>query len=97
MGIMIVTQLEKCFIYHLILDKCGRPTALQPKIINGKSATRGAWPWQVAIYSISTDATGTFVCGGSLINPLWFVSAAHCFNKNPNAKDYFVVLGDYDR
>jgi len=44
-----------------------------PYIINGQWATRGAWPWQIMLIS-----NRAFVCGGSLINNRWVVTAAHC-------------------
>lgn len=48
-------------------------------IVGGTVAAPGAWPWQVAI--IDPDAPNTYLgqyCGGSLIDPEWVVTAAHC-------------------
>jgi len=72
--------------------KCGRPLYLQSKVIGGKNAQQGSWPWQVAIYR----SNGNMICGGSLINIFWVITAAHCFqDKNPDG--YYVVLGEHDR
>ncbi|XP_039444677.1 collagenase-like [Culex pipiens pallens] len=50
------------------------------KVINGKTAETGQFPWQVSIRA-ALDRSVT-VCGGSLIAPQWILTAAHC------AKDY---------
>uniref|UniRef100_A0A8C6TG95 Peptidase S1 domain-containing protein n=1 Tax=Neogobius melanostomus TaxID=47308 RepID=A0A8C6TG95_9GOBI len=43
----------------------------------GQAAPEGAWPWQVSIHR-----GGGHICGGSLINNLWVLSAAHCFQRS---------------
>lgn len=45
-------------------------------VVGGTVATRGQWPWMV---KISMDET--FNCGGSLISPLWVLTAGHCVYK----------------
>jgi secreted trypsin-like serine protease len=51
----------------------------QTRIIGGQDAPRGAWPWMAALISASdaNPADGAF-CGGTLIDPYWVVTAAHC-------------------
>jgi secreted trypsin-like serine protease len=43
-------------------------TTASPRIIGGEEAQLGDWPWMVYIGG----------CGGTLIHPLWILSAAHC-------------------
>ncbi|XP_056617605.1 trypsin-2-like [Triplophysa dalaica] len=43
------------------------------KIVGGYECQRNSQPWQVSLNS------GYHFCGGSLINNLWVVSAAHCY------------------
>lgn len=49
---------------------------LTPRIVNGQSAAPKQFPHQALVF-INT-LQGTFQCGGSLISPLWVLSAAHC-------------------
>lgn len=49
-----------------------------PTIVGGVPAASGAWPWQVQL-SIATSQ-GTFLCGGSLIDAQWVLTAAHCIS-----------------
>uniref|UniRef100_A0A3Q2ZN42 Zgc:100868 n=1 Tax=Kryptolebias marmoratus TaxID=37003 RepID=A0A3Q2ZN42_KRYMA len=55
---------------HLSSD-CGQPP-LNTRIVGGQDALAGSWPWQVSL-----QKTKHF-CGGSLINNLWVLTAAHC-------------------
>ncbi|XP_067235093.1 trypsin I-P1-like [Chanodichthys erythropterus] len=66
------------------LDVCGR-APLSVGIVGGEDATAGAWPWQVRIHARSA------LCGGTLINKDWVLSAAHCFNNvsDPNTVMFF--------
>ncbi|XP_004690245.1 PREDICTED: chymotrypsinogen B-like [Condylura cristata] len=58
---------------------CGVP-AIPPvvsgiqRIVSGKDVRPGSWPWQVSLQ----DSKGKHMCGGSLINKDWVVTAAHC-------------------
>ena len=41
--------------------------------MGGYKAKPGDWGWQVLI-----KKNNDFICGGSLINDLWIITAAHC-------------------
>ncbi|XP_042146607.1 chymotrypsinogen B-like, partial [Ixodes scapularis] len=58
------------------------------RIINGTEAPPEHWPWVVGIY----DSTDTLVCGGSLINEEYVVTAEHCF-ANKDACEFSIRLG----
>jgi secreted trypsin-like serine protease len=50
-----------------------------PQIVGGNLAGPAEYPWQVALVNagMSNPWSGQF-CGGSLIDPRWVVTAAHC-------------------
>ncbi|XP_078357588.1 complement C2-like [Oculina patagonica] len=64
------------------------------RIVGGREAKPGAWPWQAAVFVKSN-----FRCGGALIKENWVVTVAHCFyyDGKVEAKDVTVVLGEHER
>jgi len=46
------------------------------RVVNGEEADISSYPWQVAL-RLSSDPDGVF-CGGTIIDPNWVVTAAHC-------------------
>uniref|UniRef100_A0A7M5X8Q4 Peptidase S1 domain-containing protein n=2 Tax=Clytia hemisphaerica TaxID=252671 RepID=A0A7M5X8Q4_9CNID len=73
------------------LPGCGRPQIAISRVIGGKDAKAHSWPWQIGLHR-----SGEFMCGGSLINQQWVVTAAHCvFGRE--AFRFQVKLGDHNR
>ena len=74
----------------------GAADAHQPQIVGGKEADPGAWPWQVAILRAAIDNNwNAQYCGGSLIDPYWVLTAAHCVADVPPT-DIEVGIGIHD-
>jgi len=72
---------------------CGRPQIQGIRVIAGKDAVRGSWPWQILMLWNSQAS-----CGGSLVSPNWVVTAAHCVYGDENTPSIFSVkTGEYDR
>jgi hypothetical protein len=75
-------------------SNCGYRNALfikqseQLKIVGGRAARRGDWGWQIQL-----RRNGNFLCGGSLINSQWIVTASHCIEGYLNPSSYSVTLG----
>nr|XP_025864701.1 coagulation factor VII isoform X2 [Vulpes vulpes] len=63
----------------------------QGRIVGGKVCPKGECPWQAAV-----KVDGKLLCGGTLIDTAWVVSAAHCFERIKNWKNLTVVLGEHD-
>ncbi|XP_033625749.1 suppressor of tumorigenicity 14 protein-like [Asterias rubens] len=81
-----------CPVNH---PSCGLPVVNSDfasiNIVGGGPATPGAWPWQVQVRKLSYGR----VCGATLINTMWAVSAAHCFAPEPLPTSYRLILGRY--
>lgn len=60
------------FASGICVSVCGI-APLNPKIVGGADAAPGSWPWQVNL-----QLYGKHLCGGSLINKEWVLTAAHC-------------------
>ncbi len=56
--------------------------------MGGEEAPRHSWPWQVSL-----QFNGGHICGASLINQNWVVSAAHCVDGSDDPYRYSLLLG----
>ncbi|XP_008059784.1 serine protease 38 [Carlito syrichta] len=69
---------------------CGR-RGLEGKVMGGSPAPEAMWPWQVSVHY-----AGYHVCGGSILNEYWVLSAAHCFGRDKIIHLYDVYVGLVD-
>jgi secreted trypsin-like serine protease len=58
----------------------GKTSEERGKIVGGVPAARGVYPFQVALFTTANGKEG-MMCGGSLINVKWVLTAAHCITK----------------
>jgi len=84
------------FAINYAKSTCGlRPLVTgttSPRIVGGTESKPGDWPWK-----ISMQRNGAHVCGGSLINDQWIITAAHCVTGNTNPTVYRIIFGLHDR
>lgn len=68
-------------------DKCGNSNT--DRIIGGKNANMGAYPWiaRIGYRIIKSKPINSkefdFICGGTLINKYNVITAAHCVTNLP--------------
>jgi len=62
------------------------------RIVGGTVCLRGDWPW-----ACSMRYRGSHICGGSLINNQWIITAAHCVSATASLSDYTWACGLHDR
>ncbi|XP_012864950.1 PREDICTED: transmembrane protease serine 4 [Dipodomys ordii] len=66
---------------------CGK-SLKSPRVVGGEEASVDSWPWQVSV-----QYNQQHVCGGSILDPLWILTAAHCFRKYLDVSNWKVRAG----
>ena len=82
-----------CYNVNLSLKGCGQRHFIS-RVVGGENAPKHSWPWQVSL-RISYGGNLVHICGGSLIDSEWVVTASHCVVKRDdtvNEPDLFTVV-----
>ncbi|NXE13857.1 TMPS4 protease, partial [Lophotis ruficrista] len=74
-------------VVSLVCSRCGE-SRRTPRVLGGSPAAIEAWPWQVSL-----QYRKEHICGGSIIDRSWVLTAAHCFKNNPIIQSWRVKMG----
>ncbi len=94
---MTTIKFASSFISIGIAALIGSQSALantqETRIIGGKEAAAGEFPWQVALLSNPNNAYQSQYCGGTLIDASWVLTAAHCVYDTPDSEPIYIAAG----
>jgi secreted trypsin-like serine protease len=68
-------------------------TGESQRMINSHDAPDDGFQYQVAIIFNGSDPLYGLHCGGTLIDPIWVLTAAHCFTQNTQNDDFQIFTG----
>lgn len=68
---------------------------ISPAIVGGVNAIPGEFPFIVSIQWVVIGIS-SHVCGGSIISPIWVLSAAHCFTETPTFGTLEILAGKHN-
>ncbi|XP_014350516.1 plasma kallikrein [Latimeria chalumnae] len=71
--------------------QCGQAVEFATRIVGGSTSSVREWPWQVSLHG--NVGSYRHMCGGSIINKNWIVTAAHCFERLKNPDDWHIYSG----
>lgn len=64
----------------------------ESRIVGGVNAIPGEFPFIVSMQWVLLTLS-THVCGGSILNAQWVLSAAHCFTETPTTGRLEIIAG----
>ena len=102
-GCPVLRQCNCCVLLNFfpLTGPCGVKrvyVSWSPLIVGGMYAKAGEWPWQVQLGYFDISESIPHICGASILDHYWIVTAAHCvksqFKERP-ASNFNVTVGRY--
>ncbi|KAJ7371578.1 hypothetical protein OS493_024253 [Desmophyllum pertusum] len=94
---------EKAALNVTFVGPCGVKrvyASWSPQIVAGVNAKPGEWPWQVQMGYFDDSERTPHICGASILDHYWIVTAAHCVKsqyKERLAVNFNVTVGELHR
>lgn len=58
---------------------CGEKSQVTGLIAGGTETKAEKWPWHVSLWKKSSSLTSSYICGGTILNKKWIISAGKVF------------------
>ncbi|XP_063866286.1 trypsin-1-like isoform X1 [Scylla paramamosain] len=72
----------------------GSDLSIWPRIVGGTEAEKHEFPWVVALLARYEYIGFEQLCGASVIDEWWVMTAAHC--KDPSIDEYKIIAGEHN-
>lgn len=82
------------FIGAQAFPECGKKNA-GSRVVGGSNAAHGEFPWQVSLRAERWGMKPKHVCGGTILNSMWILTASHCFDNAFDPKQWQVRAGEW--
>nr|BAM37541.1 serine protease like protein [Graptopsaltria nigrofuscata] len=86
--------------YTVAVCECGRSRSYldgsDRRVVNGQESRPHEYPWMALIVRYDSRRVHQPICGGSVINNYYILTAGHCVLSHVKVQDLGVVLGVHD-
>ncbi|XP_076751026.1 trypsin-1-like [Xylocopa sonorina] len=88
----LLTAVTAAKPYHEDLSS----SRMDVRIVGGKEALQGQYPWQVSLQWGESASSTTHICGGSILSDVWVLTSGLCAKEVPNYGTFLVKAGKHN-